>query len=149
VLPPGGPAAFLVAEPVDDGFRPIADVPAEPDVREEPAASVLADPALRDSEELGDLGGGEETVAHGVLRAESGTRSRYKIGAAGTRSSYPCGPAPDVLRFLDLVTVTPRRLLKVGLRLRVGGDGDDELERGQVRAADPGGAGARPRAVDD
>ena len=55
---------LLLGDPAYDGLLSVADVPAELDVGDATASGVLAYPADRDAEQLGDVGGGEEAVAH-------------------------------------------------------------------------------------
>lgn len=57
-------ARLLLADPAYDRLLPIADVASELDVGDEAASRMLAHPAHRDAQQLGDVGGGEETVAH-------------------------------------------------------------------------------------
>jgi hypothetical protein len=57
-------ARLLLGDPAYDGLLPIADVAAELDVGDAAAPRVLADPADRNAEQLGDVGGGEESIAH-------------------------------------------------------------------------------------
>jgi hypothetical protein len=57
-------ARLLLADPAYDRLLPVADVASELDVGDEAASRVLAHPAHRDAQQLGYVGGGEETVAH-------------------------------------------------------------------------------------
>jgi hypothetical protein len=57
-------ARLLLADPAYDRLLPIADVTAKLDMRDEAASRMLAHPAHRDAQQLGYVGGGEETVAH-------------------------------------------------------------------------------------
>jgi hypothetical protein len=57
-------ARLLLGNPAYDGLLPVADVAAELDMRDAAASGVLAHPADRDAEQLGDVGGGQETVTH-------------------------------------------------------------------------------------
>jgi hypothetical protein len=58
---------LLLGDPVEHDLAAIADVPTETDVWDEPSARVLADPALGHGEQFGDLGRGEEAIAHALL----------------------------------------------------------------------------------
>ncbi len=64
MLPPGGAAHFLLGDPGEHRLSSIALVAAERDVGEMVVSRVLAHPALRHGEEIGDFAGGEESVAH-------------------------------------------------------------------------------------
>ena len=55
---------LLLNDPAYDRLLPIAHVASELDVGDEAASRMLAHPAHRDAQQLGDVGGGEETVAH-------------------------------------------------------------------------------------
>jgi hypothetical protein len=55
-------ARLLLGHPAYDRLLPVADVVSELDVRDAAVAGVLAYPAHRDAEQLGDIGGGEETI---------------------------------------------------------------------------------------
>lgn len=57
-------ASLLLGDPAYDGVVAVADVVSELDVGDAAAAGVFAYPADRDGEQLGDVGGGEETLAH-------------------------------------------------------------------------------------
>jgi hypothetical protein len=57
-------ARFLLAHPAYDGFSAVADIAAELDVRDAAAPRMLTHPADRDAEQLGDVCGGEEAIAH-------------------------------------------------------------------------------------
>jgi hypothetical protein len=60
-------ARLLVGNPAYDGLVSVADVTPELDVWDAAAARVLAYPAHRDAQQLGDLGGGEEALASHIL----------------------------------------------------------------------------------
>ena len=67
-------ARLLFGDPSDDGFLSVAHVSAELDVGNAAAACVLADPADRDAEALGDVCGGEQPVAfHEATQISIGT----------------------------------------------------------------------------
>ena len=69
---------FLLGDPAYECLVAVADVVAELDVWDAAAAGVLAYPACRDAQQLGDLGGGEEAVASHVLW-QIGVRGRTDI----------------------------------------------------------------------
>lgn len=56
-------ARLLLGNPAYDGVVPVADVVSELDVGDAAAAGVLAHPAHRDAQQLGDVDGGEEAIA--------------------------------------------------------------------------------------
>ena len=56
-------ASFQLRDPDYDRLLSIADVVSELDVGNATAAGVLAYPAHRDTEQLGDVGGGEEALS--------------------------------------------------------------------------------------
>jgi transcriptional regulator with XRE-family HTH domain len=59
----------LLRHPGYERLLPVADVAAELDVGDAAAAGVVAYPAHRDTQQFGDIGGGEETVtSHGRCR---------------------------------------------------------------------------------
>jgi hypothetical protein len=58
-------SCFLLGDPAYDCVVPVADVVSELDVRDATVTGVLTHPADRDAQQLGDVGGGEETFAHG------------------------------------------------------------------------------------
>ena len=55
VLAPDGSAVLLGVDPGEDGVSAVASVAAEPHVREQPAARVLANPTLGHVQQFGDL----------------------------------------------------------------------------------------------
>jgi hypothetical protein len=57
-------ARLLLADPAYDRLLARADVAAELDVGDAAAPRMLAHPAHRDAQQLGDVGGGEKAVAH-------------------------------------------------------------------------------------
>jgi hypothetical protein len=61
-------AGLLLGDPAYEGLLSVADVAAELDMWDAAAPGVLAHPADRNAEQLGDVGGGEETVGHSESR---------------------------------------------------------------------------------
>ena len=55
-------ARLLLGYPAYDRLLPVAHVVSELDVRDAAVPGVLAYPAHRDAEQLGDIGGGEERI---------------------------------------------------------------------------------------
>jgi hypothetical protein len=55
-------ARLLLGYPAYDRLLPVADVVSELDVRDARVACVFAYPADRDAQQLGDVGGGEESI---------------------------------------------------------------------------------------
>ena len=56
-------AGLLLSDPAYEGLLSVADVAAELDMRDAAAPGVLAHPADRDAQQLGDVGSSEETIA--------------------------------------------------------------------------------------
>src|ERR1043166_4350124 len=60
---PAERTCLLFGDPSDDRLLPVTHVAAELDVGDAPTASMLAYPADRDAEQVGDICGGEQPVA--------------------------------------------------------------------------------------
>jgi hypothetical protein len=64
-------AGLLLGDPAYDGLLPVADVAAELDMRDSTVPRMLAHPTDRNAQQLGDVGGGEKTVAHNLAGRRS------------------------------------------------------------------------------